>query len=99
MIIPTFQDVMFVEENGYLTSQMRLYNDELNNVLRNGLSENGWTLPTVTQAQLTSIRSLPADQALPNGTIWYVHDTSTSVYELVVLINGSLQKITTTPYP
>ena len=99
MILPTFQEVQFVDENGYLTSQMRAYNDELNNVLRNGLSDNGWTLPTVTQAQLASIIALPAIQALPNGTIWYVHDTTTSVYEVVVLINGSLQKLTTTAYP
>ena len=72
MIIPTFQNVQYVDENGYLTSQMQLYNDELNNVLRNGLSDNGWTLPTVTQAELAAIMALPADQAMPDGTIWYV---------------------------
>ncbi len=99
MIIPTFQAVQFVEENGYLTTQMQMYNDELNNVLRNGLSDNGWTLPTVTQAQLTAIMALPSDQALPNGTIWYVHDDDTMVFEVVVLINGALRKITTTAYP
>lgn len=99
MIIPTFQEVRFVDDKGFLTSQMRLYNDELNNVLRNALSDNGWTLPTVTQAQLAEIMALPSDQALPNGTIWYVHDDSTSYYQLVALINGSLQKITTTAYP
>jgi hypothetical protein len=99
MIIPTFQSVQYVEKNGYLTSQMQLYNDELNNVLRNGLSDNGWTLPTVTQAQLTAIQALPADQQLPNGTIWYVHDSGSGVYEVVVKINGALRKVTTTAYP
>ena len=99
MIIPTFQSARYTDENGNLTSQMQLYNDELNNVLRNGLSDNGWTLPTVTQAQLTSIMALPADQALPNGTIWYVHDTGTAVFEVVVKINGALRKVTTTAYP
>lgn len=99
MIIPTFQTVQFVEENGYLTTQMQMYNDEMNNVLRNGLSDNGWTLPTVTQAELTQIMGLPSDQEMPNGTIWYVHDNDTAVYEVVVLINGSLRKITTTAYP
>ncbi len=78
---------------------MQLYNDELNNVLRNNLSDNGWTLPTVTQAQLTEIGALPADQALPNGTIWYVHDDTAAVHELVVKINGALRKVTTTAYP
>lgn len=99
MIIPTFSSVQFVDEEGYLTSQMQMYNDELNNILRNGLSDNGWTLPTVTQQQLADIIALPTDQALPNGTIWYVHDTGTSVYEVVVLINGALRKVTTTAYP
>ena len=99
MIIPTFQSAQYVDENGYLTSQMQLYNDELNNVLRNGLSDNGWTLPEVTQAELTEIIALPADQALPNGTVWYVHDTGTAVYEVVVKINGALRKVTTTAYP
>ena len=99
MIIPTFQNVQFVDEDGYLTTQMQMYNDELNNVLRNGLSDNGWTLPQVTQAQLTSILNLPSDQAVPNGTIWYVHDDDTLVYEVVVLINGALRKVTTTAYP
>lgn len=99
MIIPTFQSVQYVGKDGFLTSQMQLYNDELNNVLRNGLSNNGWTLPPVTQAQLTAIGNLPADQQLPNGTIWYVHDTGTAVYEVVVKINGALRKVTTTAYP
>jgi hypothetical protein len=78
---------------------MQMYNDELNNVLRNGLSDNGWTLPTVTQAELASIQALPADQQLPNGTIWYVHDVGTAYFEVVVKINGALRKITTTAYP
>lgn len=99
MIIPTFQSVMFVDKDGYLTSQMQLYNDELNNVLRNGLSDNGWTLPTVTQAQLAAIMALPSDQAMPDGTMWYVHDTGTAVYEFVIKINGALRKVTTTAYP
>ncbi len=99
MIIPTFVNVQYTEANGFLTSQMQMYNDELNNVLRGGLSDNGWTLPAVTQAQLAEIIALPSDQALPNGTIWYVHDDNTLVYEVVVLINGALRKITTAAYP
>jgi len=101
MIIPTFQNVQYVDKDGYLTSQMQLYNDELNNVLRNGLSDNGWTLPTVTQAELAAIMALPADQAMPDGTIWYVaQDAPLPAYhEVVVKINGALRKITTTAYP
>ena len=99
MIIPSFQYVQFVDKDGYLTPQMRLYNDELNNILRNGLSDNGWTLPEVTETQLAEIDAFTGTETMPNGTIWYVHDDDTSVYELVVKINGALRKITTTAYP
>lgn len=108
MIIPTFQDGQFVEENGYLTSQMRLYNDELNNILRNGLSDNGWTLPTVTQDELDDIIALPSDQAMPNGTIWYVADPAINptYNEIVVLLDdgtgmgtSALYKLTKAAYP
>ncbi len=109
MIIPTFQAVQFVEEDGYLTSQMQLYNDELNNVLRNGLSDNGWTIPEVTQAELAAILALPADQLPPRGTMWYVSEQPPSVLapynELVMLMDDgtglatTLYKFTKTAYP
>jgi len=99
MIIPTFASVQFTDKDGFLTSAMQMYNDELNNVLRNGLSNNGWTFPTVTQDQLTAIIALPSDEALPDGSFWYVHDDDTSVYEVVTLINGALRKVSTTAYP
>lgn len=110
MIIPTFQSVQFVDESGYLTSQMQLYNDEMNNVLRNGLSDNGWTLPVVTKAQLAQIMALPADQQLPEGTIWAVQDTpplpAAQYAEIVVLLDdgtgmgtSALYKLTKTAYP
>lgn len=99
MLIPTFVNVKFVEDNGYLTSQMQMYNDELNRILQNGLSDNGWTLPVVTQAELTAIEALTGFQAMPDGTMWYVHDGDTAVYEMVVKINGALRKVTTTAYP
>ena len=99
MIIPTFQSAKYVNEDGFLTSQMQMYNDELNNILRNGLSDNGWTLPTVTEAQLAQIDALTGLEEMPDGTIWYVHDDDTVVYEVVVKINGALRKVTTTAYP
>jgi hypothetical protein len=99
MIIPSFQNVQFVDADGYLTTQMQMYNDELNNILRNGLSDNGWTLPTVTQAQLAQIQTFTGADALPDGTIWYVHDTTTAYFQVVVKINGALRKLTTTAYP
>lgn len=108
MIIPTFQSVQYTDENGYLTSQMQLYNDELNNVLRNGLSDNGWTLPIITQADLTKLEALPALERMPNGTIWYVVNTlSNPTYnEIVVKLDdgtgmgtSALYKLTKAAYP
>ena len=108
MIIPTFQSVQYVDSDGYLTSQMQMYNDELNNILRNGLSDNGWTLPTVTQAELTKIIALPTDQQMPNGTIWYVADPAMNptYNEIVVKLDdgtgmgtSALYKLTKTAYP
>jgi len=109
MILPTFQSVQFVDKDGYLTSQMRLYMDEINNVLRNGLSDNGWTIPEVTQAELTKITNLPSDQQMPNGTIWYVSEKPPSglapYNELVVKMDdgtgtgSTYYKLTKAAYP
>ena len=110
MIFPTFVNVQFVKEDGYLTSQMQMYNDELNNILRNGLSDNGWTLPVVTQAQLADIIALPSDQQLPNGTIWVVQETpdlpAPQYNEVVVKLDdgsgtgtSSYYKLPKTAYP
>jgi hypothetical protein len=104
MIIPAFANVKFTDEEGFLTSQMQMYNDELNRVLRNGLSDNGWTIPQVTAAQLTQINAFTDTQILPNGTIWYVSDAVPPT--LVVKMDdgtgmgvSALYKITTTAYP
>lgn len=108
MMIPTFAAVQYTKQDGFLTSAMQLYNDQLNNVLRNGLSDNGWTLPVVTQAQLADIIALPEDQQLPNGTIWYVADPAINptYNEIVVLLDdgtgmgtSALYKLTKTAYP
>ncbi len=107
MIIPTFQSVKFVDEEGYLTSQMQMYNDEMNNILRNGLSDNGWTLPEVTKAELAKIVALPLEQQMPNGTIWYVSDKPplTPYNEIVVKMDdgtgtaSTFYKLTKTAYP
>lgn len=101
MIIPSFQNVQFVDDDGYLTTQMQMYNDELNNVLRNGLSDNGWTVPIITSANLTLLEALPVFDRMPNGTLWMVIDEAPLpiINELVVKINGALRKVTTTAYP
>lgn len=84
MIIPTFIDVQYTDEEGYLTSAMQLYNDELNQALQNGLSDNGWTVPQLTTAQITQIAT-----QMPNGTLWYDVDTN----QLKGKINGAVTVI------
>jgi hypothetical protein len=90
MYIPTFINIKFVENDGFLSSEMQYYNDELNQVLQNGLSDNGWTLPQITAANLALIY---AD--MPDGTMWYETDNK----EFVVKINGALKQVTTASYP
>lgn len=97
MNIPTFANLQFVEENGYLTETILNYMDELNQALQNGLSDNGWTLPQVTAAQLTEIFALTGDREMPNGSMWYVLDASPPV--VVIKINNALRKVETTAYP
>ncbi len=101
MEIPTFANVQYTKEDGFLTSAMQMYNDGLNNVLRNGLSDNGWTVPIITSANLAALEAQPVIDRMPNGTMWMVRDEAPlPVYnELVVKINGTLRKITTTAYP
>lgn len=112
MIIPTFVNTQYTKEDGYLTSQMQMYNDEMNNVLRNGLSDNGWTLPEVTSDQLAKIMALPLDQQMPNGTIWYVSNKPsisppvTAYNEIVVKLDdgsgtgsSAYYKLTKAAYP
>lgn len=90
MIIPVFNDVKYVKEDGSLTPEMQIYNDQLNQALQNGLSDSGWTLP-----QIDAVDLVEAFMFMPNGTVWYVTDTN----EVVIKINGALRKVTTTAYP
>ena len=102
MDIPTFLNIEWVDEDKMLTSKAQMYHDTLNNVLRNGLSGNGWTLPTVTMAQLTQIVGFTGASALPRGTIWYVSD-HTPPCLVTLMDNGSnvstLYQIDVSPYP
>lgn len=89
-LIPTFCDLKFVQENGYLTPDMRLYNDQLNQYLQNNVGSSGFVAPGVTPAQITQVSTRK-----PDGTFWL--DTVNNV--IVFKINGSLFKVTMTPYP
>lgn len=97
--IPTFINVQYVQNDGYLTSEMQIYNDSLNRFLQDNLSGNGWRLPTVTQAELAALILLPAPDTPPDGSIWYVSQTAPAYHEIVVKVNGSLFKLDRTAYP
>lgn len=90
MYIPSFINVKYVDDNGFLTDEMRDYEDILNQSLQNGLSDNGWTMPEITAANLAIIAP-----DMPNGTFWLETDAN----EVVIKINGALRKVTTTAYP
>ncbi len=100
MNIPTYLAEKWTKEDGYLTDSADMYQDELNRVMQESLSDNGWVVPTITQGDLASLESDP-NTAMPNGTMWYVvNDDGDPPYnELVVKINSSLRKVSTAAYP
>lgn len=92
MNIPTYIALQSVDENLFPTADQQAYDSLLNDTLQDGLSDDGWTLPQVTHTQVTNLASL-----MPDGTMWYVTDASPP--QMVVKIDGSLRKVTTTAYP
>ena len=90
MNFPTFNVIQFVDKEGFLTPSMQFYHDDMNQTLRDGLSDNGWTIPNITATNLVAI-----EPSMPNGTLWYESDN----HVVVIKINGALRKVTTTAYP
>lgn len=81
------------------------YHQELNQTLRDGLSDKGVTIPQVTNAQLvtntildpaTGLQVLLKDY-MPDGTQWYVTDGAPATG--VMKVAGALRRISTTAYP
>ena len=81
-----------------------IFFEELVQTLQQGLSDNGWTTPQVTNAELTidpvvapdgTITTLAA--LMPDGTLWYVTDHVPPVP--VMKINGALFMLATVAYP
>lgn len=66
MEIPTFINVKYTEESGYLTAAFQYYNDQLNQVLSNGIGPNGFTISPLTTAQIASV-----EPNAPDGTLWF----------------------------
>jgi hypothetical protein len=80
------------------------YQEELNQTIGDCLSNNGWTVPQITNANLTvnavewpdGTLATPA-VFMPNGSLWYVTDGAPEV--LVVKVAGALRRVSTTAYP
>lgn len=66
MNIPTFYNAKFVHDDGFLTDEMHYFMEDFVSTLRGGLSNNGFTLPQLTTAQINQIAP-----NMPNGTMWY----------------------------
>lgn len=66
MNIPNYSDMKFVQADGYLTPAQQIFIDDLIQTLQAGLSNNGWTWPRLTTAEITAI----APQ-MPGGTVWF----------------------------
>ena len=73
MNIPTLINVKFTDKEGFLTAAMQFYNDQLNQVLLNGVGQNGFTISQLTTADITT---LAADTDIPVGTTWFDTDAA-----------------------
>lgn len=66
-------------------NDVELDNDLLRRTLQGGLSDNGWTLPQQSTANIESISS-----QMPDGTMWY--DTGSNSFK--VKIDGLVKTVT-----
>ncbi len=80
------------------------YHEELNQTLQQGVSDNGYVVPSVTNAQLTVDPFITPDGTvttlalgMPDGTEWYVVDGAPA--DFVVKRSGVLRRVVTAAYP
>lgn len=100
MNIPTY-----LRNDTDANSTQENYNEELNEVLRQNLSDNGLVLPSITDQDLTvtpvqnpnTLAATTLADLMPNGTAWYVTDAVPPC--VVIKIDGALEKLTTSAYP
>ena len=85
-------------------SNQENYNEELSQTLIQNLSDNGYVIPTLTNAQLTvNPFVLPTGVVttvalgMPDGTIWYISDGAPA--DFVVKRSGALRRLVTAAYP
>lgn len=99
--IPTWYTMRYTMEDGTLTSDANLYNDELNQVLTQ-IVNNGIVMPAITTALITLCRD---DITIPVGTVWFNTDRAKlQVKTLQAIVNafptpvtpGTIEEITST---
>ena len=100
-------DPIYMDLPTYLEGEdQNSYQEYLNQALRDGLSNKGWTVPQLTNAQLTTVPVLDPTTGqevaslkdyMPDGTLWFIIDATPPCY--VGKIEGNLVKFTTTVYP
>lgn len=80
------------------------YQQDLNQTLQDNLSDKGWVLPTVTDAQLRTDVVIGPDgvattleNLMPDGTLWYCSNGAPPC--IVAKINGTLRRLDHSAYP
>jgi hypothetical protein len=96
MNIPNFENVQFVDRNGYLTEKWALIMQQLITALQTNLSNEGYIVPSQTAANITQIQTNVAASSNPaayNGDLLY--DSTNN--KLKVNLNGAFKEIVTLP--
>lgn len=84
MNIPNFQNVQFVDENGYLTPEWQLIMQQLFQALQSNLSDEGYKVPQQPTAVINQLNTAASIGAL-------LYDSTTN--QLKVNISGTFQVI------
>ena len=87
MKIPVFDNIRFVDKEGYLTPEWTNILQELFQVLHLTISDEGFLIPDQTQTNIDKLTSSP------NWTM--IGDSTNNL--LKVKINGAWRTVTTTP--
>lgn len=71
--VPPFFNMNYTDDNGNLTANAHLYNDQLSQVLQQIIEQmnNGIQMPQKTTAEIAAYGT---DINVPNGTIWFDTD-------------------------
>lgn len=101
-IIPAFENIQYVDDNGFLTAAARLYMDQLNQILLALISRYGWQVPNLSTNQISyasyftpnGLVSNGINQTgLPVGTIWFDTDDAKLKVKTTSGADGTIETI------